>query len=276
MGAKRSKLRGSPSGRVRRPLVPKGGEPVTEPRVRGNETIVPVMPCVSAEETLRFYEALGFETTYKQVKPYLYLSLEWSGFALHFVAAPKGADAAKENGVTCLILVDAVAPYHAAFTEAMRETFGKVLASGLPRITRHRPGASRFTLVDPSGNSIIFVQRDEPRELEYGGSAKLEGLAKALDSARIYREFKNDDRAAFRVITSGLRRYGAQAAAVDRALALAALIELATDLDEHEKIEGLTEELRAVHLTEPELRRVEEALSTTTNLERRLGGSTEH
>jgi len=24
--------------------------------------------------------------------------------------------------------------------------------------------------MDPSGNSIIFIQRDEPAELEYGGS----------------------------------------------------------------------------------------------------------
>ena len=73
-------------------------------------------------------------------------------------------------------MVDAVAPYHAAFTEAMRRTYGKVLVKGLPRITRYRPGASRFTVMDPSGNSIVFIQRDEPTELEYGGSKSCKGL----------------------------------------------------------------------------------------------------
>ncbi|MDW5328297.1 hypothetical protein [Plantactinospora sp. KLBMP9567] len=71
---------------------------------------------------------------------------------------------------------------------------GKVLVKGLPRITRFRPGASRFTIVDPSGNSIVFIRRDEPQDLEYGGSKQLTGLAKVLDNARILREFKTDDR----------------------------------------------------------------------------------
>jgi hypothetical protein len=42
----------------------------------------------------------------------------------------------------------------------------------------------------PSGNSIIFIQRDEPTELEYGGSKQLQGLARVLDNVRILREFK--------------------------------------------------------------------------------------
>lgn len=161
-------------------------------------------PAVSVEETLAFYEALGFRATYRQSKPYVYLALQWSGFQLHFGPAPKGLDPAREESGGCLVLVDAVAPYRAAFVAAMRRVHGKVLSSGLPRITGHRPGASRFTLVDPSGNSIMFIQRDEPAELEYGGSKKLTGLAKALDNARILREFKNDDLQAFRALKSAL------------------------------------------------------------------------
>src|SRR5690606_34793432 len=116
-------------------------------------------------------------------------------------------DPAREESGGCLVMVDAVAPYHAAFVAAMRRVHG----SGLPRITRYRPGASRFTLIDPSGNSIIFIQRNEPAELEYGGSKKLMGLAKALDNARILREFKNDDLQAFRALKSAMRRHGADA-----------------------------------------------------------------
>lgn len=129
---------------------------------RADETTVPVLPCVSAEATLEFYRALGFEVTHEQTRPYLYLALRWSGFDLHYGRAPKELDPARENSGGCLVMVDAVAPYHAALTRAMRRAYGRVLAKGLPRLTRYRPGASRFTLMDPSGNSIIFIQRDEP------------------------------------------------------------------------------------------------------------------
>ncbi|MBO2454988.1 glyoxalase [Actinomadura barringtoniae] len=203
-----------------------------EPTVRPNEMTVPLMPCASAEETLAFYEALGFEATYRQTKPYVYLALRWSGFELHFGPAPKDLDPTREESGGCLVMVDAVAPYHAAFVAAMRKTYGKVLGKGLPRITRYRPGASRFTLMDPSGNSIIFIQRDEPAELEYGGSKKLTGLAKALDNARILREFKNDDLQAFRALKSAIRRHGADASVAERAIALCHLVDLAAVLGE--------------------------------------------
>jgi catechol 2,3-dioxygenase-like lactoylglutathione lyase family enzyme len=233
---------------------------VTETTIRANETTVPVLPCADVEETLAFYQALGFKVTYKQTRPYLYLALEWSGFAVHFGKPPKGHDPAAEDGGCCLVMVDEVAPYHAAFTQAMRAAHGKVPAKGLPRITRFRPGQTRFTLIDPSGNSLIFIQRDEPAEVEYGGSKKLQGLARALDNARVFREFKNDDRAAFRAVSSALRRHGDTAPALDRALALATLIELATALDEHDHIDTWARELQQIHLTDAERRRVADEL----------------
>ncbi|WP_198940365.1 glyoxalase [Micromonospora sp. CB01531] len=208
-------------------------------RVQPNESVVPMLPCVAPEETLAFWRALGFAVTYEQSKPYLYLAFRWRGFELHYGRAANNVDPSLENTGGCLVMVDTVAPYHAAFTEAMRRTYGKVLAKGLPRITRYRPGASRFTVMDPSGNSIIFIQRDEPTELEYGGSKQLQGLARVLDNVRILREFKNDDRAAFRALNSGLRRHGDGAPAVEQGVALALLIELSTALEEPEPGTGL-------------------------------------
>ncbi|MGW0479276.1 glyoxalase [Nonomuraea sp. NPDC003214] len=231
---------------------------MSEPEVRPNETTVPLMPCASMEDTLAFYETLGFRAVYKQSKPYVYLALEWSGFQLRFGPAPRGLDPAREESAHCLVLVDEVAPYHAAFAAAMRRAYGKVLDSGLPRITRYRPGASRFTLVDPSGNVITFVRRDEPDELEYGGSKKLTGLAKVIDNARILREFKNDDLQAYRALKSGMRRHGAGAAAAERAVALGNLADLATALGE--PAEPWIAELRGLTLTEDDRRRVEAEL----------------
>ncbi|WDZ89373.1 glyoxalase [Nocardiopsis sp. HUAS JQ3] len=242
--------------------------------VRANETTVPLLPCVSAEETLEFYRALGFEAAYEQTRPYLYLAFRWSGFDLHYGRAPKGLDPALENSGGCLVMVDAVAPYHAALTQAMRRAYGRVLAKGLPRITRHRPGASRFTLMDPSGNSVVFIQRGEPERLEYGGAKDLNGLARVLDGARILRDFKADDLAAFRRIRSGLKRHGDRAPAVERALALAMLVELAVALGEEEGIEEWRELLGAIPLTGDELGGVEGELRNASALRHWLGART--
>jgi catechol 2,3-dioxygenase-like lactoylglutathione lyase family enzyme len=242
-----------------------------EAAVRANETTVPLLPCVSAEETLEFYRALGFEVTYEQTRPYLYLAFRWSGFELHYGRASKDLDPGLENSGGCMVMVDAVAPYHAALTQAMRRAYGRVLAKGLPRITRHRPGASRFTLVDPSGNSLIFIQRGEPERLEYGGSRELDGLARVLDGARILRDFKTDDLAAFRRIRSGLKRHGDRAPAVERALALAMLIELAVALGEEEGVQEWRERLGAITLTGGELDRVEGELRNASALRHWLG-----
>ncbi|MGC5016302.1 glyoxalase [Streptosporangium sp. DT93] len=229
-----------------------------ESAIRPNETTVPMMPCASVEETLAFYEMLGFEATYKQSRPYVYVKLRWSGFQLDFGPPPKGMDPALETSGGCLVMVDSVAPYHAAFVAAMRRVHGKVLSSGLPRITRYRPGASRFTLFDPSGNSIVFIQRDEPIELEYGGSKKLTGLAKALDNAQILREFKNDDLQAFRALKSAVRRHGADAPVAERGIALCHLVDLATVLGE--PADPWAADLRALELTAEDRQRIESEL----------------
>ncbi|MBX7267411.1 glyoxalase [Micromonospora sp. Llam7] len=245
----------------------------TVDRVQPNETTVPLLPCAAVEETLAFWRALGFVTTYEQRKPYVYLALRWSGFELHYGPAPRDLDPATESSGGCLVMVDSVAPYHSAFTDAMRQAYGKVLGRGLPRITRFRPGASRFSIVDPSGNTVIFIARNEPEELEYGGSKRLTGLARVLDNARILREFKTDDRAAFRALDSGLRRHGDDASSVERALALAALIELATALPELERVPQWGSRLRALTLTEPEREQVRQAMADPGLLEPWLPGT---
>ncbi|MGQ5261097.1 glyoxalase [Micromonospora sp. ZYX-F-536] len=229
---------------------------IDEVRVLPNETTVPLLHCVSPEETLAFWRALGFAVTYEQTRPYVYLAFHWSGFDLHYARAPKGLDPSAETTGGCLVMVDSVAAYHAAFTEAMRRTYGKVLVKGLPRMTRYRAGASRFSIVDPSGNTIIFIQRDEPAEVEYGGSKDLQGLARVLDNARILREFKMDDRAAFRALNSGLRRHGDDAPAIEQGLALAGLIELSVALNEPERVPDWGSRLQQLPLTAEERARV--------------------
>ncbi|MEU8179178.1 glyoxalase [Micromonospora sp. NPDC049047] len=225
-------------------------------RVLPNETTVPLLPCPAPEQTVAFWRALGFEVTYEQLKPYVYLAFRWSGFQLHYGPGPKDLDPAREASGGCLVMVDAVAAYHAAFAEAMRRSYGKMLVKGLPRMTRYRAGASRFSVVDPSGNTIIFIQRDEPMEVEYGGSKELDGLARVLDNARILREFKMDDRAAYRALDSGMRRRAEDAPVVEQAMALAALIELSIALDKTDRVPEWGAQLQALPLPPEQRTRV--------------------
>ena len=43
-------------------------------RVQANESTVPLLSCVAPEETLDFWRAVGFDVTYEQTKPCLYLA----------------------------------------------------------------------------------------------------------------------------------------------------------------------------------------------------------
>ncbi len=234
--------------------------------VMPNESVVPMLPCVSAEETLDFYQALGFKVTWKQTRPYLYLAFEISGFEVHFKDPPAGLDPAEERSGGCLIMVDAVEPYYAFIVDAMRQKYGKILTKGLPRVTRYRTGASRFTLIDPSGNSIVFIRRDEPEELEYGGSRNLQGLAKAMDNARIFRDFKSDDKSAARIIRSALRRYESSASSIEKAVAFANLAELCIAMESMEEAEEWIARLRDVPLSRNERKIVEKEMANATLL----------
>ncbi len=236
------------------------------------ETTVPVLPCISPEATITFYEALRFVVTYKMTRPYLYLALRRGDIELHFGKGPATLDPSEEMSGGCLVMVDAVELYHRAFTDALRVAYGKVLSAGRPRITRFRPGQTRFTIVDPAGNSLIFIQRDEPEELEYGGSKSLEGLPRILDNVRIFRDFKSDDAMAAKVLDGALKRYRSTAAAIDVARALAVRCELAVALNDVDRARALREELRSLSLSDDEHAGLAEELQIIGNLEAWLSG----
>lgn len=225
-----------------------------------NETTTPIMQTADVDGLAEFYERLGFTVTYRQSRPYVYLAVRWRSVELHFGRRPATAADDSED-FACLVAVDQVATYHAAFRDSLKEWLGRVPTTGRPRLTRYRSGASRFTLVDPSGNSVIFVQRDEPVALEYGGSRSLTGLAKALDNARILREFKNDEFAAFRALDSALRRPKPEDSRLDRATALVQMIEIAPRIGKADRVAGLMDALGEEALTDAEYELVTQLLT---------------
>lgn len=217
------------------------------------DTAVPILSTGDLARTLEFWRTLGYTVTYEQHKPYAYGALRAHDCEIHYYGAPAGENERKAQETTgCLIMVEDVASRHREFTAAIRERYGKVPAKGDTRITRFRPGQTRFSAVDPDGNWVTYIQIGEPEDVEYGGSAELTGLAKVLDNARILRDFKVDDKAAERALEAGLRRHGAEASRVEMARAYAALAELAVALGNPDKAEARRADLAGLELTESE------------------------
>lgn len=214
-------------------------------------TTVPLLPCTAPASTVDFYETLGFDVSDQQTKPYLYLAFSFDGVELHFKEAAPDLDISHELTGGCLFFVDDVAGYHDGFSERLRRRHGRIPAVGLPRIERLRPGQSRFQILDPSGNCIVFINRAEA-DVEYGGSTALSGLAKAHDNVRIFRDFKNDDALAARALDTALRRFGDTADRVDLARALADRVELAIALADTEAEATAAAALEAMVLTDTE------------------------
>ncbi|MGW5730076.1 VOC family protein [Nocardia beijingensis] len=229
------------------------------------DTAVPQLWTGDLTGTLDFYRTLGYTVTHEQTRPYVYGAVEDHGCALHFVPAPKDAAIPAERA-GCIVLVDDVASRHQAFTAALRSRYGKVPAKGLPRITRFREGQSRFTVTDPAGNQVIYIQRDEPPEVDYGGSKELDGLARVLDNARILRDFKNDDKAAFRVLEVGLGRFRAEAPRLDVARALAALAELSVATGDPDGADRFRAWLRGMELSADERASIADELRASDDL----------
>lgn len=233
------------------------------------ETTVPLLPCLTVDDSIAFYEALGFDVARTQTRPYLYMAFRLGGIELHFKDAAPHLDPSDELSGGCLVMVDAVEGYHRDFTSGLRRRYGRVPAQGLPRLTRLRPGQTRFCLYDPSGNCVVFIDRDEP-DVEYGGSTSMSGLAKALDNVRILRDFKNDDALAARALDVALRRHGDGASRVELARAIANRTELAIALGDSDGAATSRGELAAMALTDAERAEIDEDLRAIDEVQRWL------
>lgn len=228
------------------------------------ERTIPVLPCASLPTTLAFYRLLGFDVTHEQTRPNPYAATRRGDLHLHFMGI-KGLDPAAAFS-TCLLLVPEVEHLHETFAGALRQQYGKLPLAGLPRITRMKPGQSRFTVVDVAGNSLIFIKHDAPEE---DGDAAVKSetrLGRARRLAARLRDFKNDDAAAARVLDTALS-HPESGAALERAQTLAARIELAIALDDPARARTLRAEVDALPLSAAERAQIQPELDRASALE---------
>lgn len=192
-----------------------------------NEVIIPILPCASIDETADFYTALGFTRTYRQTRPNPSIIVEREDIALHF-GGIDGFDPAVSYG-SCIVVVDDIGEIYEAFAAGMRATYGKVLVSGIPRMTRPRRrknvgGLSGFSVVDTGGNWIRFF----PRKGEAAADRPEPGrLGRALENAVVLGESKGDHAQAAKILDGAIRREAETASALEVFEALVYRAELA-------------------------------------------------
>ncbi|SDG23632.1 hypothetical protein SAMN05216553_106318 [Lentzea fradiae] len=165
-----------------------------------NELTIPLLPCVSIDETASFYEMLGFSVTYRQTRPNPYVALQREDINLHFYELD--GHVPEQSHSTCVVIVEDTGPLFEAFAAGMRAVHGKVLVSGIPRMTRPRLRNDRYTgfsVIDPGGNWIRVNKATQEPEARTP-------LARAMENAARQADARGDERQALKILEGALRR----------------------------------------------------------------------
>ncbi|GAA3530258.1 hypothetical protein AFL01nite_00160 [Aeromicrobium flavum] len=192
--------------------------------------VVAALPCGDIDEIAEFFGVLGFDVTYRQVRPNPYVVVEGHGFPLHYYGLAGHRPEASHS--TCIVLVDDTEPIFSAFADGLRAAYGRLLVRGFPRITRPRPrknaeGRTGFSLIDPAGNWIRFM-RVTPEEAEREEPAASR-LGEALLNAIVLADSKGDVEQALKVLRGAVGRADPRDEALPRALGFLAELEERSD-----------------------------------------------
>ena len=236
------------------------------------ETTVPLLPCRSIDETSDFYRMLGFERTHHQTRPNPYIIMARDDWELHFF----GVDALdpENNYGTCLVFVPDTGAIWDAFAAGMREAHGKVLVSGLPRMTRPRKRGNTgnragFSVTDPSGNVIRFFPQEEDAEPAKAPESK---LGRTLVKAIILGDSKGDTAQAVKILDATIARSGDDAPKTELVEALVYRAELALRGGDNAHAAELLKRVSAIDLSEEERTVAASALATAEELSNQLPG----
>ena len=236
-----------------------------------NEITVPLLPCRSIDEIVEFYAMLGFTQTYYQKQPNPCVGLKREDLNLQFFGI---ADFRAEDSYgSCLVIVQDTEELYRAFAAGMRATHGKLLVSGIPRMTRPRKrknadNFSGFSVIDPGGNWIrIMAAKAEPDATEPEPGK----LAKSLASAIVMGDSHGLDARAAQILDGALERDKDIASAADLVEALAYRAELAVRLDDTAGAAGVLTRARSVNLSEGDRNKLAETLAGLEDLDVAIG-----
>lgn len=228
-------------------------------------TAIPCLPIGDMEVTLAFYTALGFEVTYQQRAPNAYACLRCGACEVHFYALPQLKP--EDNFSCCIVTVPEVEDLHRTFSDSMRELLGRSPAKGVPRISRMRPGQTRFTVTDPAGNSVYFIKtgKEDHEAAEAYKSGDQTDWQRTLNLVARLRDYHLDDAKAAKALDAAFKR-GVPESPLEHGRALAARIELAVAMEEQELVWGLLRRVESLALAAVEREALRREFPVLTDL----------
>ena len=232
-----------------------------------NEITVPLLPCRDIDEIVEFYGILGFTQTYYQTLPNPCVGLKREDINLQFFGMPEFKP--EDSYGSCLVIVRDTWELYRAFGEGMRAAHGKLLVSGIPRMTRPRKrknadNHSGFSVIDPGGNWIrIMAAKAEPDATEAPPSR----LAKSLQSAVVMGDSHGFDARAAQILDAALEREGHTASATDLLEVLAYRAEVAIRIDDAAAAGDALTRARSIALSEADRGKHVETLASIEDLE---------
>jgi catechol 2,3-dioxygenase-like lactoylglutathione lyase family enzyme len=229
-----------------------------------NEVTIPILPCRDLDESIAFYESLGFERTYRQSRPNPYAVIAREDIQIHLFGL-EYFDPEQSYGSAIVAVPDPDGLYE-AFAAGLRATYGKLPSAGIPRILRPRKkhGTVRgFSVIDPGGNWLRISRLGDTEE--EAAKDTTVGLARVIDNAARQADSRGDDAAGLKMIENGLARFS-DAPTVDRVRALLYRAELAVRLDDRAIATTSLSEAQSLELTDDERAAVEGEIAHATEL----------
>ncbi|XVQ12720.1 hypothetical protein ACQP1W_09235 [Spirillospora sp. CA-255316] len=227
------------------------------------ETVIPCLPCPHLDDVLPFYEALGFDVTYRQDRPNPFATVRRDGIELNFFGVPE-LDPEDSMG-TVVVLSPDTELLHAAFAAGLRRAFGKIPVSGIPRMTRPRRmqgTAGGFAVVDPGGNWVRISRYEDDADEPDPSEGR---LARVVATAARQADSHGDEAAGIRVLEVGLSRH-ADAPSAQRLPALVYLAELRMRTGDRDGAVASLAEAEALRLTGAEREALAKDLATAAEL----------
>ena len=171
-----------------------------------DERTYPCLPCPEIDDSIAFYESLGFRRTYRQVRPNPYAVVIRDDLQVHLFGID-GFDPAKSYGSAIVAVPDPDALY-AAFAAGLRQRYGKLPVAGIPRIGRPRKryGTVRgFSVVDPGGNWLRVSKLGDVED--DSSTPKAKNLSQVIEAAARLGDSHDDEPRALQTLITGLARH---------------------------------------------------------------------
>ncbi len=232
-----------------------------------NERTYPLLPCRDLDESIAFYESLGFKRTYRQLKPNPAAVVAREDWHIHLFGMP---DFKPEDSYGSVIVVvpDPDALYR-DFAAGLRSVHGKLPVKGFPRILRPRKkyGTVRgFTVVDPGGNWLRIYKLGDTEEADSAeGLAGAKGLAQIVNVAARLGDARGDEALALKTLEGGLARYP-DADALDLAKAHLYRAELAVRIEDAALARASLAAANAVALSDDQRAELADEFANTAEL----------